>query len=235
MSLKIVPILCNAGIMDNYSYLLTDTETKVSAIVDAAEETPIVDYCSAHNLVPEYILTTHHHKDHTNANLALKKRYNLKIAGSEIEKEIIDGLDIALNDGDTFNLGNIQAKVILTAGHTLGHILWYFPTEKVLFTGDMLFNMTIGGLFEGTPQQMWQSIQKIKMLPDDVKFYSGHEYSRASLNYLKTLASDNPYAAEYLAFLQNTNPPVGNSLGLEKKCNPYFTMSSENDFIRQMS
>lgn len=235
MSLNIVPILCNAGIMDNYAYLLTDTDTNISAIVDAAEETPIINYCSAHNLIPEYIFTTHHHKDHTNANLALKKRYNLKVAGSEIEKEITEGLDISLKDGDTFNLGKTQAQIILTAGHTLGHILWYFPREKVLFTGDMLFNMTIGGLFEGSPQQMWQSIQKIKALPDDVRFYPGHEYSIASLSYLKALTRTNPYAAEYLAFLQNTRPPVGNSLGLEKKCNPYFTIASENDFIQQMS
>lgn len=233
MSLSIYPVLCNAGFMDNYAYLLVDDTTGISAVVDAAEEQAIIDFCEKKNIVPQFILTTHHHEDHTNANLALKKRYGLKIAGSAIEKNLIDDLDIPLEDGDIFKLGETQARIILAAGHTNGHILWYFEKEKALFTGDVLFNLCIGGLFEGTPEQMWQSLQKIKALPDDVRFYPGHEYTS-----LTPAALQNPAFVPYLQFLENCRrnnlPPVGNMLGLEKQCNPYLKIADKDDFINKM-
>lgn len=238
MSLEIYPILCNAGFMDNYAYVLIDSETKVSAVVDAAEEKPIVEFCQKQDITPSYILTTHHHEDHTNANLALKKRFNAKVVGSKIEENLISGLDIALNDGDLFKLGNSEAVAILASGHTNGHLLWYFSKDKAIFTGDVLFNLCIGGLFEGTPQQMWQSLQKIKSLPNDVRFYLGHEYTKSAFGYL--IANQNqPQIQKYLQFLeqcrQNNQPPVGNTLGLEKLCNPYLLLQTEADFVNQMS
>ena len=238
MSLEIYPILCNAGFMDNYAYVLIDSETKVSAVVDAAEEKPIVEFCQKQDIIPSYILTTHHHEDHTNANLALKKRFNAKVVGSKIEENLISGLDIALNDGDLFKLGNSEAVAILASGHTNGHLLWYFSKDKDIFTGEALFNLCIGGLFEGTPQQMWQSLQKIKGLPNDVRFYPGHEYTKSSFWYL--IANQNqPQIQKYLQFLeqcrQNNQPPVGNTLGLEKLCNPYLLLQTEADFVNQMS
>ena len=237
MSLEIYPILCNAGFMDNYAYVLIDSETKVSAIVDAAEEKPIVEFCQKQDIIPAYILTTHHHEDHTNANLALKKRFNAKVVGSKIEENLISGLDIALNDGDLFKLGNSEAAAILASGHTNGHLLWYFSKDKAIFTGDVLFNLCIGGLFEGTPQQMWQSLQKVKSLPNDVRFYPGHEYTKSAFGYL--IANQNQLQIKkYLQFLeqcrQNNQPPVGNTLGLEKLCNPYLLLQTEADFVNQM-
>lgn len=238
MSLEIYPILCNAGFMDNYAYVLIDSETKVSAIVDAAEEKPIVEFCQKQDITPSYILTTHYHEDHTNANLALKKCFNAKVVGSKIEENLISGLDIALNDGDLFKLGNSEAAAILASGHTNGHLLWYFSKDKAIFTGDVLFNLCIGGLFEGTPQQMWQSLQKIKGLPNDVRFYPGHEYTKSAFGYL--IANQNqPQIQKYLQFLeqcrQNNQPPVGNTLGLEKLCNPYLLLQTEANFVNQMS
>lgn len=238
MSLEIYPILCYAGFMDNYAYVLIDSETKVSAVVDAAEEKPIVEFCQKQDIIPSYILTTHHHEDHTNANLALKKRFNAKVVGSKIEENLISGLDIALNDGDLFKLGNSETAAILASGHTNGHLLWYFSKDKAIFTGDVLFNLCIGGLFEGTPQQMWQSLQKIKGLPNDVRFYPGHEYTKSAFGYL--IANQNqPQIQKYLQFLeqcrQNNQPPVGNTLGLEKLCNPYLLLQTEADFVNQMS
>ena len=238
MSLEIYPILCNAGFMDNYAYVLIDSETKVSAVVDAAEEKPIVEFCQKQDIIPSYILTTHHHEDHTNANLALKKRFNAKVVGSKIEENLISGLDIALNDGDLFKLGNSEAAAILASGHTNGHLLWYFSKDKAIFTGDVLFNLCIGGLFEGTPQQMWQSLQKIKGLPNDVRFYPGHEYTKSAFCYL--IANQNKQQIQkYLQFLEqcrhNNQPPVGNTLGLEKLCNPYLLLQTEADFVNQMS
>ena len=238
MSLTVQPILCNAGYMDNYAYVLIDCETGAAAIVDAAEDQPIVKFCSEHNLTPQYILTTHHHDDHTNANLSLKKRYKAQVVGSAAEAEKIAGLDIALREGDTFKIGNLSAQAILAQGHTNGHLLWYFAQDKALFTGDVLFNLCIGGLFEGTPRQMWLSLQKIKALPEDVCFYPGHEYTRSSFGYLLK-NQDNPHIQEYLRFLENCRrfnlPPVGVPLWLEKRCNPYLLINNEKEFIQTMS
>ena len=238
MSLTIQPILCNAGYMDNYAYVLTDGETSTAAIVDAAEEQAVVRFCSEHSLAPQYILTTHHHDDHTNANLALKKHFNAQVVGSAAEAEKIVGLDIALRDGDTFKIGNSTAQAVLAAGHTNGHLLWYFAKDTALFTGDALFTLCIGGLFEGTPQQMWSSLQKIKNLPDDVRFYPGHEYTCSSIGYLLK-NQENPHIQEYLHFLEDCRrrqlSPVGIPLGLEKRCNPYLLINNEQEFIQRMS
>ncbi len=233
MSIKINAIPCNIGFMDNYAYIITDLDTQTSAIVDAAEEKAIINFCTTQNIYPKYILSTHHHEDHTNANQALKKRYNLKIIGSNIEKNKIKGIDLSLFDNDIFCLGHTKIQAILTAGHTLGHMIWYLPDNKAVFTGDLLFNLTIGGIFEGTPQQMWQSLQKIKQLPDDTRFYPGHEYTHASLDYLIS-QKNKPAFQQYIKFLQNNQPPIGNTLVLEKLCNPYLQIQSETDFINFM-
>ncbi len=231
MSLRIFPVLCNKGFMDNYSYIIEDEETKTAAIIDASEEKAITDQCSELGVVPSYLLITHHHEDHTNATIALKNKYNLKVVGSDEEKNKIPAIDIALQDNEKFYLGNSEAQIILTQGHTNGHILWYFANDSILFTGDVLFNLCIGGLFEGTPEQMWNSLQKIKSLPDDIKFYPGHEYTMFNINSLRT---DNTDCNEYLKFItekrRKNEPIVGITLGLEKKCNPYLKISSKTEF-----
>jgi len=238
MSLKIIPVLCNAGFMDNYAYILIDEKTELCAVVDAAEEKAISEKCAEIGAKPSFILTTHHHEDHTNANLSLKKKYHLQIVGPVAEKDKIPGIDLALTDGDFFILGKSKARMITVPGHTLGHCLWYFAADKVLFTGDMLFNLCIGGIFEGTIRQMWQSMQKIKVLPDDVRFYPGHEYTYNSAAYLEK-HNNLPEFQKYSEFLQQCRlqkcPPVGNTLELEKQCNPYLRIEDEETFISAMS
>ncbi len=230
MSLDVFPILCNAGFMNNYAYLLIETQSRKTAIVDASEAGPIIKACVYHHVEPEYILVTHHHDDHTGANAELKAKYNLKIVAPEAEKELIEGADILLKDGDIFDFGKTSAEIISAAGHTRGHILWYFKKDKALFTGDVLFNLSIGGLFEGTPKQMWNTLEKIKALPDDVRFYCGHEYTAFGLSGLP----DNDAGAEYFnlvkPLIEKSYPTVGMSLGLEKKCNPYLRVSSLEEF-----
>ena len=118
MSLEIYPILCNAGFMDNYAYVLIDSETKVSAVVDAAEEKPIVEFCQKQDIIPSYILTTHHHEDHTNANLALKKRFNAKVVGSKIEENLIlfsralkkKNVHFTVNDFMNIDISNLDSN-----------------------------------------------------------------------------------------------------------------------------
>ena len=233
MSLKIHTILCNPNIMNNYSYIIIDENTEMSAIIDAPEESAIVEKCKDLEISPQYLLITHHHPDHTSANLALKRKFNLKIVGSEIEKDKITGIDITLKDKDKFNLGNSTAEIIISSGHTLGHILWYFKNDNVLFTGDVLFNMCIGGLFEGTPKQMWETIENLKKLPDATKFYPGHEYLKSAIPYINAHILQAEYK-EYMEFIlekkKNNEALVGNTLGLEKKCNPFLKINTLNDF-----
>ena len=162
MSLEIYPILCNAGFMDNYAYVLIDSETKVSAIVDAAEEKPIVEFCQKQDIIPSYILTTHHHEDHTNANLALKKRFNAKVVGSKIEENLISGLDIALNDGDLFKLGNSETAAILASGHTNGHLLWYFSKDKQFLPATCFLIYALVGCLRGRRSKCGKVCKKLR-------------------------------------------------------------------------
>ena len=234
MTLKIEPILCRKGTMNNYAYVITDKNSGISAVVDASETEPIVQYCEKNQIRPEYILTTHHHFDHIGGNMELKEKYGLKIVAPDLEKHLIEGVDIALKSGDEFALCESKIQIISAPGHTKGHILYYVADEKVLFTGDVLFNLAIGGLFEGTPEEMYKSLAKIKQLPDDVNFYPGHEYSEYGLQRLLNNPIDENM--EYLQVavnrLQQGRSVAPIALGLEKKCNPYLKIDSLKDFVR---
>ena len=117
-----------------------------------------------------------------------------------MKKDRIKGIDITLNNGDEFKLGNSSAEIIISSGHTLGHILWYFKNDKVLFTGDVVFNMCIGGLFEGTPKQMWETIEILKKLPDKTRFFPGHEYLKPAITYINARILGPEYK-EYMEFI----------------------------------
>ncbi len=228
--LKVTPILCRPREMDNYAYLLTDEKENVSAILDASEALPIIAECEKQNVNPEFLLVTHHHFDHVEGNALLKQKYGAEIVGAKTDENRIEGMDIGLKDGDEFYLGSARAKIMAADGHTLGHILWYFPEEKVLFSGDTLFNLCIGGLFEGTPEQMWQTLQKIKQLPDDVLFYPGHEYTIYGLKSLYGEAGEK-YKEKALKRLQQGKPASPMTLGEEKQCNPYLKAASLDEFL----
>lgn len=234
MTLLINPVLCRAGTMDNYAYILIDSQTQKSAVVDASEAAPIIDQCERLGVKPDYILTTHHHFDHVGGNQALQEKYHSELVVPETEKELIKGWNTTLSDGEIFNLGETKICAIAAPGHTLGHLLYYVPDEKVLFTGDVLFNLCIGGLFEGTPHQMWQTLQKIKMLPDDVLFYPGHEYT---LNCMAQAGRHDSqpmqiYTKIVTERLQKGLPAAPVRLGLEKQCNPYLLIDQENVFAK---
>ena len=231
--LEIIPILCRAGTMDNYAYLLIDKNTGTGAVLDASEAEPIVKECEKHKIKPLFLLNTHHHFDHVEGNRELKALYGAKIVGAVKDKDRIEGLDIGLNDGDVFKIGDSEAHIISADGHTIGHILWYFPKDKVIFTGDTLFNLSIGGLFEGTPEQMWQTLQKIKKLPDDVSFYPGHEYTAYGLGVLEGI-SGQKYAQKARERLAQGKSVAPITLGEEKECNPYLKADKFDDFIRQL-
>jgi len=171
--MKITPIQC---LKDNYAYIINKNSKDV-AVVDPSEANPIINFLKKKNLKLNYILNTHHHFDHIGGNLELKKKYNAKIVGFINDRHRIPGIDITLKDNEIWNFGNTPVRILHIPGHTLGHICFFLEKEKIAFTGDTLFSLGCGKIFEGTHEQMLTSLNKIKKLPQDTMIYCGHEYT----------------------------------------------------------
>ena len=178
MNIDIIPCL-----NDNYSYLIKDDQTNTVAIIDPSEFGTCDKKIDIKYKKLDFILNTHHHFDHVGGNTELKKKYGSKILGFEKDKNRIPAIDVLLKDGQEFKIGELNFKTIFIPGHTSGHIAFYFETEKVIFTGDTLFSLGCGRVFEGTYQQMFNSLNKIKSLPGDTKIYCGHEYTKNNLSF----------------------------------------------------
>ena len=178
MNIEVIPCL-----NDNYSYLIKDDQTNTVAIIDPSEFGPCNKKINQKYKKLDFILNTHHHFDHVGGNTELKKKYGSKILGFETDKKRIPEIDVLLKDGQEFKIGSLNFKTIFVPGHTSGHIAFYFKKEKVVFTGDTLFSLGCGRVFEGTYQQMFESLNKIKNLPADTKIYCGHEYTKNNLKF----------------------------------------------------
>ena len=190
MKIEIIPCLS-----DNFSYLIHDKESDKVSIVDPAE------YKSCDSAIKKYkkldfILNTHHHADHVDGNLELKKKYNSKILGFELDKDRIPGIDILLKENQKHKIGKLEFEVIFVPGHTKGHVAFFFFKEKIVFTGDTLFSLGCGRVFEGTHKEMFDSLSKIRKLPPDTKIYCGHEYTKSNLNFCLKYDSKNPFLKE---------------------------------------
>lgn len=176
---------------DNYIYLLHEPASAETAVVDPAISQPVLDCLNNKSWNLDYIFNTHHHWDHVGANLELKEKTNCQILASETDRSRIPGIDNELKQGDEVQLGNETAKIIATPGHTLGHIVYHFAQSNALFCGDTLFSMGCGRLFEGSAEQMWQSLQQIKKLPKQTQIYCAHEYTQANGKFALTIEPDN--------------------------------------------
>ncbi len=234
--LNIIPVLCRPQTMDNYAYIITDKATQISAVIDPSEATPVINKCQELNISPKFVINTHHHFDHTDGNEAVAAKFNAKIVCNQADSHRIDNAEIFLTPNNFFELGESKALIIDASAHTQGHILIYFPDDKVLFTGDTLFNLCIGGLFEGTPEQMFEVLSKIKSLPDETSFYPGHEYTLGCAQFAYNYNHGNQDIKSYLTKAQKRlaqNLPVAPvTLGEEKLCNPYLEASSLDEFKR---
>ena len=162
---------------DNYSYLIIDEKTKSACVVDPSEAKPIINYIEKNKIYLKFILNTHHHYDHVGGNKDLKKKYNAKVIGFEGDKDRIPEVDICLKDRETWKNKNFEFKIFHIPGHTSGHICFNFFKEKLLFTGDTLFSLGCGRIFEGTYEQMFNSLELIKSFSLETKIYCGHEYT----------------------------------------------------------
>ena len=186
--LDIIIISC---LSDNYSYLIRDKKTNLVGIVDPSDFKQVDQAISKTYKKLDFILNTHHHNDHIDGNINLKKKYNSKIICSSYEAEKIPGADIKKSDSEKFNLGETSFKVIHVPGHTLGHIAFYSEKEGVVFTGDTLFSLGCGRIFEGTFEQMFESLEKIKNLEKNTKIYCGHEYTNNNGIFCVSIDKDN--------------------------------------------
>ena len=185
MKVEIIPCLS-----DNFSYLIHDEESDKVSIVDPSEFKACDAVINNYKKL-DFILNTHHHADHIGANLELKRKYNSKILGFNLDKNRIPGIDILLKENQNHKIGNLEFKVIFVPGHTKGHIAFFFEKEKIAFTGDTLFSLGCGRVFEGTHEEMFNSLNKIKKLPPDTKVYCGHEYTKSNLNFCLEYDSNN--------------------------------------------
>lgn len=187
--LKIIQI---PVLTDNYIYLLHDTASGSTAVVDPALSQPVLDELKHQDWRLDWILNTHHHSDHVGGNLELKAKTGCQVIAANSDKDRIPGFDKGVDDGDVIKIGQYAAKVLATPGHTSGHIVYYFADAAALFCGDTLFAMGCGRLFEGSAEQMWQSLQKIKALPRDTRIYCAHEYTQANGRFALTVEPENP-------------------------------------------
>ena len=220
MIIEIIPCLS-----DNYSYLINEKETNTISIVDPAEFSACDKVISKYKKL-DFILNTHHHADHVGANLELKKKYNSKILGSDSDKDRIPGIDIFLKEKQKQKIGNLEFEVIFVPGHTRGHIAFFFNKEKVAFTGDTLFSLGCGRVFEGTHEEMFNSLSKIKNLPLNTKIYCGHEYTKSNLNFCLAYDTKNNFLKKKKKDIQKkvnfNQPTIPSTLGEEIKTNIFL-------------
>ena len=188
MKIEIIPCL-----NDNYSYLIHEEKANIVAIVDPSEFEPCDEIIENKYKKLDYILNTHHHYDHVGGNEKLKKKYSSTILGFEGDKERIPFVDQLLNDNQNFKIGNTSFLAIFIPGHTNGHLAFYSKNEKIVFTGDTLFSLGCGRVFEGTNEQMFNSLNKFKKLPLDTKIYCGHEYTKKNLEFCIKYEPNNEY------------------------------------------
>jgi hydroxyacylglutathione hydrolase len=216
-----VPIL-----RDNYAWLLRDSATGATAIVDPAEAEPCIEALEKAGGRLDMILLTHHHADHTAGVDEVRARFRCKVAGAAADRHRLPALDDALKDGDTVAIGDSKGQVIETPGHTIGQINFFFPDGPVLLSGDTLFSLGCGRLSEGTPQQMFHSLAKLKALPAGTLVCCGHEYTESNARFALAVDPDNKDLHEFVAKVEQLRaagqPSVPSVMADELKANPFL-------------
>jgi hydroxyacylglutathione hydrolase len=215
---------------DNYGYLLHDAESGETATVDTPDADEIARQLDAKGWQLTHILNTHHHADHAGGNLELKRRTGCTVVGPRADAARIPGLDVAVGEGDAVKLGAHRAAVFDTPGHTRGHIVYHFAAARAAFVGDTLFALGCGRLFEGTPAEMWGSLQKILQWPDDTRIYCAHEYTQSNARFALTVEPQNrslqQRAADVVRLRAAGKPTVPSTLGEERATNPFLRPQS---------
>jgi hydroxyacylglutathione hydrolase len=211
---------------DNYGVLLHDPGSGATAAIDAPEAAPIEAALRSTGWRLSDILVTHHHADHTGGIAELKARHRCRVVAPHAEAARIPLVDATVRENDKVRVGALEANVLETPGHTAGHISYVFAADKLAFVGDTLFSIGCGRVIEGTPEMMWQSLLKLRGLPDDTRIYCGHEYTGANIRFAKTIEPDNAALrareAEVDKLLATRKPTIPSTLAEEKAANPFL-------------
>lgn len=221
LEIELVPALS-----DNYVYLIRDAASGTVAVLDPAEFDPVDAALMAKGWTPSIILNTHHHGDHIDGNNGLIEKYDAKLIGPASESHRIPGMDETVSEGDRIKIGEAEATIYETPGHTKGHISFYFPGGPALFAGDTLFALGCGRMFEGTPEEFWTSLTKLRELPDETTVYCGHEYTQSNAKFALSVDPGNADLVAQVAEVDRKRsqglPTVPSRLGDEKKANPFL-------------
>jgi len=211
---------------DNFGVLIHDPATGATAAIDAPEAAPVEAALKATGWTLTDILVTHHHADHTAGIAELKQRHHCRVTAPRGEAARIPAVDATVGEGNDVKVGTLSARVIETPGHTSGHISYWFAQEKLAFVGDTLFSIGCGRVIEGTPAMMWQSLLKLRALPDDTQIYCGHEYTDANVRFARTIEPDNKALAARAESVKQQlaqgQPTIPTTIGEEKAANPFL-------------
>ncbi|GFH15579.1 hydroxyacylglutathione hydrolase, partial [Haematococcus lacustris] len=224
MALQVERVPC---LSDNYVWLVHEPLSKLTAVVDPAEVQPVVAALKSKGWQLSHIWNTHHHWDHTGGNKQLKQLFpDIQVLGPAADKARIPAIDVAVADGGTFQFGGVEVRVFDTPGHTRGHIVFWAPQASALFSGDTLFALGCGRLFEGSPAQMWHSLSKLLPLPDETQVFCAHEYTQNNARFAVSVDPGNAVLRlrkdEIDKLRAQGLPTVPSSLGEEKATNPFL-------------
>ena len=231
--MKVEIIKC---LKDNYAYLIVDKANKNACVIDPSEAKPIIDIVEKNKVNLKYILNTHHHFDHIGGNFELKKKYNCKVIGFKGDKDRIPEIDTLVENDQIWKESNFEAKIFHIPGHTAGHIAYYFFKENKIFTGDTLFSLGCGKVFEGTHKQMFESLSKIKQLPQETEIYCGHEYTLQNSNFCIAYDSQNLKLKEKILKIREklkfNLPTIPSLLSDEIECNIFLKAKDIKSFSK---
>lgn len=230
---EIVPVPAFA---DNYLWLVHDPDSRSTAVVDPGDGDAVLAAANARGWSIDMVLNTHWHPDHTGGNLKVKQATGATVYGPAAEEARIAGIDIQLGDGDRVKIGAHEAEVWAVPGHTLGHIAYIFHDDGEAFVGDTLFAMGCGRLFEGTPAQMHQSLQRIASLPDNMRLYPAHEYTLANARFSAHAAPGDEAVTARLEAIESLRAHNGITLpttvAKEKATNLFVRAHDVDEFAR---
>jgi hydroxyacylglutathione hydrolase len=216
-----VPIL-----KDNYAWLLRETSTGATGIVDPADAQPIIEAIEKAGGKLDLILLTHHHADHIAGVDEVRARFHCPVVGAAADQHRLPKLDEAVREGDTVRLGDASAVVIDTPGHTRGQINFFFKDGAILLSGDTLFSLGCGRLVEGTAAEMFDSLHKLTALPGNTLVCCGHEYTESNARFALAVDPENPALHEFVARVEQLRsagqPSVPSVLADELKANPFL-------------
>ena len=211
---------------DNYGVLIHDPATGATAAIDAPEAAPVEAALAKTGWRLTDILVTHHHGDHTAGIAELKKKHNCRVTAPRNEAAKIPAYDATVGEGDVVKVGALTGRVFDTPGHTAGHISYWFEQDKVAFVADTLFSVGCGRVIEGNAEMMWNSLVKLRNLPDDTQLYCGHEYTAANVRFALTIEPNNAAlrarADEVTNLIGQGKPTIPTTIRQEKSYNPFL-------------